>query len=977
MVRAAGALGGTTRVGSDGCHPAPRRAVPQTVQALEQAVGHPVQTTFAPATGLVSFLAAPAGTTLPVAVASTAVPEAVTRAFLATYGAAFGMRDPADVQVIAVDPGDQVGMQHVRLQQYHDGIPVTAAGLTVHLRGPGVVAVHAKTVPGLKGLVTTPTLTAADTLVPVRTWLAKHHGRADATLSTPRLEILHQGLVDDRPGRAMLTWYVEATGPALRERLWIDAQRGAVVWALNQLTDARDRQVYTANSTAGLPGILCRSENQGPVANGACNLAHTFSGNTYDYYLTEHGRDSYDAAGATLVSTVESCPTPGECPYVGAMWDGTQMIYGTGWVTDDVTAHELTHAVTEFAAGLLTQGQAGALNESYADIFGETIDLTNGQGTDTPAVRWLIGEDLVGLGAFRNMRNPTAFGHPGKVSDPQYYCGPDDHGGIHANNGVPNHAYTLMVDGGTYNGQTIVGIGLTKAGKIQYRTLAQYLVAASTLRDNYHAMQQACSDLVGTAGITGADCAEVTKALDAVEMSVLPCGALPPPPLCAVGETPGFLFQDDFENTASTSWTAQTLAGINHWTGGVGTNQLYWADHPASGLWSFWGFGFDTMGDSTVAQTASLLLPANARLQFKHDYAFEAPDYDGGVLEYSTNSGGSWTDAGGLISAGAAYNGEILECCGNPLAGRPAFVASSVGYTATQLDLGSLAGQQVRFRFRIGTGQDGGTMGWFVDDVQVYQCVDTTPLLTVTRTGLGTGTVTSVPAGITCGADCTQAYAYGTVVTLTATPVVGSAFGGWSGHADCRDGAVRLNAVKTCTATFNAAPPQPLTVTKAGLGTGTVASVPAGITCGADCAQAYAYGTVVVLTATPAAGSAFGGWSGHADCADGAVRMNAAKTCTATFTQVPQPLTVTKVGLGTGTVTSVPAGITCGADCAQAYTYDTVVVLTATPAAGSVFGGWSGHVDCADGAVRMNAAKTCTATFTLNPAFQLSEGDAP
>ena len=240
----------------------------------------------------------------------------------------------------------------------------------------------------------------------------------------------------------------------------------------------------------------------------------------------------------------------------------------------------------------------------------------------------------------------------------------------------------------------------------------------------------------------------------------------------------------------------------------------------------------------------------------------------------------------------------------------------------------------------------------------------TAPPQTLTVTTAGTGTVTSAPPGITCGADCTHAYPNYTRVDLTATPVVGSAFAGWSGHADCHEGAVRMNAAKTCTATFHTAPPQTLTVTTAGTGTGTVTSAPAGITCGADCTEAYPYYTRVDLTATPAAGSVFSGWSGHADCLDGAVRLNAAKTCTATFTQVPQTLTVTTAGTGTGTGTSAPAGITCGADCTHAYAYNTVVVLTATPTADSVFGGWSGHADCSDGAVRLNAAKTCTATFT-------------
>ena len=248
--------------------------------------------------------------------------------------------------------------------------------------------------------------------------------------------------------------------------------------------------------------------------------------------------------------------------------------------------------------------------------------------------------------------------------------------------------------------------------------------------------------------------------------------------------------------------------------------------------------------------------------------------------------------------------------------------------------------------------------------------------LTVTKAGTGTGTVTSAPAGITCGADCTEDYPHGTVVTLTPTPAAVSVFASWSGDADCSDGIVTMTAAKTCTATFNLSPPlQTLTVTKAGTGTGTVTSAPAGITCGADCTETYAYNTVVVLTPTPAAGSAFSGWSGNADCLDGAVRMKANKTCTATFNLPPKTLTVTKAGTGSGTVTSAPAGINCGADCTETYAYNTVVVLTPTPAAGSAFSGWSGNADCLDGAVRMKANKTCTATFS--PAFRLSGGDLP
>jgi len=120
-----------------------------------------------------------------------------------------------------------------------------------------------------------------------------------------------------------------------------------------------------------------------------------------------------------------------------------------------------------------------------------------------------------------------------------------------------------------------------------------------------------------------------------------------------------------------------------------------------------------------------------AHAQFAHAYGFEnysyflpAEFYDGGVVEYSVNGGAGWTDAGGLIVAGAGYAGIIDNSFGNPIGGRPGFVGDSWGYTSTQLDLTPLAGLDVRLRFRIGTDDttDFCDYGWFVDDVRVFEC---------------------------------------------------------------------------------------------------------------------------------------------------------------------------------------------------------------------------------------------------------------
>jgi uncharacterized repeat protein (TIGR02543 family) len=161
---------------------------------------------------------------------------------------------------------------------------------------------------------------------------------------------------------------------------------------------------------------------------------------------------------------------------------------------------------------------------------------------------------------------------------------------------------------------------------------------------------------------------------------------------------------------------------------------------------------------------------------------------------------------------------------------------------------------------------------------------------TLTVTNAGGGTVTSSPAGINCGSDCTETYEFdppdfpAVHVTLTATPDVGMVFTGWSGACSgtgtCQ---VAMSQNRSVTATF-AVVTFDLTVTLAGAGSGTVTSSPAGINCAPDCSGTYNDDTMVTLTATPATGSVFDGWSG--DCTGTGscvVTMDQARSVTASF----------------------------------------------------------------------------------------------
>jgi PASTA domain/Divergent InlB B-repeat domain len=160
--------------------------------------------------------------------------------------------------------------------------------------------------------------------------------------------------------------------------------------------------------------------------------------------------------------------------------------------------------------------------------------------------------------------------------------------------------------------------------------------------------------------------------------------------------------------------------------------------------------------------------------------------------------------------------------------------------------------------------------------------------LTVTRTGHGAGTVTSSPAGITCGSTCSSDFATGSTVTLTAAPAPGSTFvtwagGGCTGRGTCT---VTMSSAQMVTAEFEPTPPTyALTVEKAGNGSGMVTSSPAGITCGTICSQEYNPGTLVKLTAVAAPGSTFAGWSGGGCSGTG--------DCTVTTDDVNAPVTAT------------------------------------------------------------------------------------
>jgi pimeloyl-ACP methyl ester carboxylesterase len=324
--------------------------------------------------------------------------------------------------------------------------------------------------------------------------------------------------------------------------------------------------------------------------------------------------------------------------------------------------------------------------------------------------------------------------------------------------------------------------------------------------------------------------------------------------------------------------------------------------------------------------------------------------------------------ASGSVQVGGTLQLAALprDAGGNALSGRAGSWSSDNEAVATVSQGGRVTG--------VGAGSAGITATIEGKSGSATVTVPSFTLL-VSKEGAGSGTVTSSPEGMDCGAACSASFGAGTVVTLTASAAVGSVFGGWSGACagtglTCQ---VTMTGVRSVTATFEV-PSYSLSVTKEGAGAGTVTSSPEGIDCGSTCSAGYEGGTVVTLTASPAGASVFTGWSGA--CSGNSVAyqvtMSQEREVTATFSLSGAPthkLTVWKSGTGDGTVTSDPPGIECGAYCVEEFVEGSEVTLTASASSGSGLLQWSGACSGSGSmcTVRMGAPRLVMAEFGAMP----------
>jgi len=702
------------------------------VSRLQSATGNKAKISYHSNTGMVRFfgtdLAHPLATKA--SLSKSVSPEAAARSFLGEFGGMFGLRDQASELTVMRSTSAPGQRSFVRFQQRHQGVPIFGGELIVqtdtNLR---IISANGEILPGL-ALDILPTIKAPDAADSAREAVAKWYqlNPADVVVSSPELWIYNPILLG--PGRdvSALVWRMDVTvvdRPDIKELVLVDAQLGAIALHFNQVPNALNRSIYNNNNVRSdsLPGTgPVRTEGQAATGITDVDNAYDFAGDVYNFYFTYHGRDSIDGAGMQLIHTVKFCyvSTLNSCPYANAFWNGSQMVYGDGYSSgEDVVGHEMTHGVTEHESRLYYYMQSGAINEAFSDVWGELIELTYHPGAASE--RWLLGENLP-IGAIRDMKNPPSFSDPDKMTSSYYLCQRatgTDIGGVHTNSGVCNKTAYLLTDGDTFNGRTVTGLGIEKVADLYYEVQTNLFTSASDYEDLYDCLQQAAVNL----GWSVSDQQQVKNACDATEMNLHPA-ACPAndAPVCDAG-TPVNIFYDDLENTSSGNWTRGAVSGsADEWYYPQNSHPYdFDATYATSGATNFWGYDREGVADYVIAMTHDVAIPAGAYLHFSHSYSFEFSSstyWDGGVVEYSTNGGSAWSDAGPLFTENG-YNCTITNTSSNPLGGRQGFGDESYGYISSRLDLSSLSGQNVRFRFRIGTDLYGDDYGWYIDDIQI------------------------------------------------------------------------------------------------------------------------------------------------------------------------------------------------------------------------------------------------------------------
>ena len=331
--------------------------------------------------------------------------------------------------------------------------------------------------------------------------------------------------------------------------------------------------------------------------------AFAYAGEWYNFMLTV---DGFNGATTQRVTVRHVCSLGPACSSENnsiAYWDEAQnlAVVTNGYAAPghhrpraDAPAHRAHLGAVWLHAG------SGALAEHFADVFGEALDqaVTSPTLPDSDTTtgnvfshtlnkghRWYIGEDATT--PLRNMQDPSVYGDPKTMGDANYQCSPTvDNGGIHSNNGVPNRAFQMMVDGNA--SPAVTAIGMTKALAIESYTLSTYMLSGSDFTEYMNSMKSACSFLIGTAGISLTDCDRVEDALDAVGLTGNE--VIPYLPVAAAGHS-GLLPGGQDDQPLDDGYLRQRPRRVDDARSHVGRHQQLRDERNLEPLWSGAGHG--------------------------------------------------------------------------------------------------------------------------------------------------------------------------------------------------------------------------------------------------------------------------------------------------------------------------------------------------------------------------------------------------
>lgn len=708
--------------------------------------------------------------------------------FLSKNKSLFGIKNiDKDLKLKKVEV-DNYNLKHAVFQQEYHGVPVFDGVLKFHYDAHNNLSTINGNLVQASSLNPIPTLSKNNASAKAISFVSKQkksNSNKPLYVYSSMLYVFQQGLVENTKGNIHLAYQVEVRNNSdIREFVYIDAHSGKVIAQFTGIAHALDRLIYT---TKVAPENIVWKEGDeypGELTQWQKNEVEV-SAHVYNFFNNTFGRDSFDASGAQMI-TVDN----DEAVVLNATWNGVHTSFYEGFGTDDIIAHEWGHAYTQYTCGLLYAYEAGSINESLSDIWGETIDLINNyedEGEDLSlrtscdnSSRWKIGEDMtlfgVPIDGVRDMWQPSCKENPDKMSD--YGCKTieEDLGGVHYNSGIVNHAYALLVDGGNYNGQTIIGIGLTKAAHIFWRAQTEYLTQTSDFADLAEALIVSATDILGvdleglsTTGtasgpsgkvITQSDIVQLQKAIDAVEL-IKPlkdvCNNYNPilkeiPELCDEATT-NPIYKEGWEN------------GLNNWAlEQLPVNASTWEsrdweivsnlpdEKQGKAIFAVNALNGDCKDDiqSGILRLESPAIPINIfnsgnyEMAFTHYIASEftlsqsddgatiVKEYvDGGNIKYNLNNS-DWLEVPVSAFSHNPYNAKIseLDKIDNPLKPQNVFAGTNQGsfegsWGTSVISLSKLGvnlNDTIKFRFEFGSDGCNGFSGWYIDDIIIYDC---------------------------------------------------------------------------------------------------------------------------------------------------------------------------------------------------------------------------------------------------------------